>query len=224
MAHSSQRGDRLSALSRKQQIVETVLDLVATRGAEAVSVQLVADAIGVSQPAVFRHFSTKEAMWLAVMDWLERHLVTIYSSSSDVGQPGLVVLSRMFLQHVKLIERYPALAKLVFSDHLRLEYPSLQARFGKIHKDYMARLFTVIDGAKSDGTVPESVASKDAATMFLSLIQGLGFQFAIAHLSIKFQHEAERTLALYLQAITTSSAMDRTLQVLKEAKGRRKTS
>jgi len=195
--------DRPPAGSRKRQIVETVLQLVAAHGTEAVSAQLVADAIGVTQPAVFRHFPTKEAMWLAVMDWLEERLVSIYSAADeDAGEPGLVVLSRMFLGHVELIEGYPALAKLVFSDHLRLQYPSLQARFGRIHQAYLARLAAVIDRAKSEGAVPRALAAKDAATMFLSLIQGLGFQFAIARLPVKLVPETERILALYLLAVT----------------------
>src|SRR5215471_5099354 len=214
---------RFPAASRKQQIVETVLELVAARGTEAVSVQLVADAIGLTQPAIFRHFPTKEAMWLAVMDWLEQRLVAIYSAADDSREAGLVVLSRMFLEHVKLIERYPALAKLVFSDHLRLQYPSLQARFGKIHKAYAARLAVVIDRAKSDGAVGDFVVAKDAATMFLSLIQGLGFQFAIARLLVRLPVEAKRALALYLQAITSSTnAKERVLGTIQAAKRWRK--
>src|SRR5215472_5637007 len=216
--------NRLPAHSRKQRIVETVLELVAGRGTESVSAQLVADAIGVTQPAVFRHFPTKEAMWLAVMDWLEQHLVAIYSAAGDNGEADLVVLSRMFLEHVKLIERYPALAKLIFSDHLRLQYPSLQARFGKIHKAYAERLAAVINRAKSDGAVGDVVAAKDAATMFLSLIQGLGFQFAIARSPMKLSTEAERVLALYLQAITSSAnAEERAPGTIETAKRWRKT-
>jgi AcrR family transcriptional regulator len=192
--------------SRRHQIVETVLELVAAQGAEAVSFQLVADAIGVTQPAVFRHFPTKEAMWLAVMDWLEEQLVAIYSTADDdPGPPALVVLGRMFLGHVRLIERYPALAKLVFSDHLRLQYPSLQARFGRIHKAYGTRLQALLDRAKAEGAVRGSLSSTHAARMFLSLIQGLGFQFAIARLPIALVPEAERVIALYLQAITAAT-------------------
>ena len=215
--------DRFPANSRKQQIVETVLELVAAHGTEAVSVQLVADAIGVTQPAVFRHFPTKEAMWLAVMDWLEQRLVAIYSAADDSGEASLVVLSRMFLEHTKLIERYPALAKLVFSDHLRLQYPSLQTRFGKIHKAYAARLASVIHRAKSDRAVGDAVAAKVAAAMFLSLIQGLGFQFAIARLPARLSAEAEGVLALYLQAITSSAnAAERALGTIETAKQRQK--
>src|SRR5262249_33022893 len=109
----------------------------------------------------------------------------------------------MFLGHVKLIADYPALVKLVFSDHLRLQYPSLQARFERIHYAYTARLSAVIERAKSDGTVCPSLASKDAATMFLSLLQVLGFQFSIARLPIKLLPEAERLFVIYLQGITS---------------------
>jgi AcrR family transcriptional regulator len=50
---------RLSGQARQQQIVETVLDLVAEHGADGVSVQAIADRIGLTQPAVFRHFQAK---------------------------------------------------------------------------------------------------------------------------------------------------------------------
>src|SRR5262245_66344904 len=108
--------NRLPAHSRKQRIVETVLELVAGHGTESVSVQLVADAIGVTQPAIFRHFPTKEAMWLAVMDWLEQRLVAIYSAADDSGEASLVVLCCMFLEHLMFDRGYAAYAKLVLTD------------------------------------------------------------------------------------------------------------
>src|SRR5258708_17654435 len=119
MPRSFTPAEQFPADSRKQQIVETVLQLVATHGPEAVSAQLVADAIGVTQPAVFRHFPTKEAIWLAVMDWLEQRLVAIYSAAGQDDGPGLFVLSRVFPADIQLIEEHPALAKLGFADHPR---------------------------------------------------------------------------------------------------------
>src|SRR5258708_16730559 len=191
--------------SRKQQIVETVLRLVATQEPEAARAEWVGDAVGVTEAAVFGHVPTKEAIWLAVMDWLDQRLVAIYSAAEQDDEPGLVVLSRVFRAHIKLIEEHPALAKLVFADHLRLQYPSLQARFARIHKAYTSRLCAVIDRAKSEAIVSATVPTKDAATMFLSLIQGLGFQFAIARVPVKLVPEAERIFPLYLQAMTPSA-------------------
>jgi AcrR family transcriptional regulator len=182
--------------------VETVLQLVAEQGSEAVSAQLVADRIGVTQPAVFRHFPTKEAIWLAVMDWLEERLKEIFETAEPGGEnAALVVLARMFRGHAKLIESHPALAKLVFSDHLRLEFPALHRRFGKLHQGYYARLVDLVERAKTNGEVATSVPAEDAATLFLATIQGLGFQFAIARQPMNLPRVADRTFALFVRGI-----------------------
>ena len=95
------------------------------------------------------------------------------------------------------------------------------ARFGRIPQAYLARLSAVIDGAKTDGAAFRFLASKDAATMFLSLIQGLGFQFAIAQLPLKLVAKPERILAIYLQAITASAdARERARRTVTIAKRR----
>src|SRR5262245_27856075 len=194
---------RLSADARKQQIVETVLDLVATRGADAVTTQSIADVIGLSQPAVFRHFPTKEAIWVAVLDWLDEQLAGIHQNAgADKALKPLDALEQMFLAHIKLIVRFPALAKLVFSDHLRLQYPGLNERFAAIHAAYQARVIELIRRAKLEGEAGTEVAPKHGATLYFCMVQGLGFQLVIARLLVDALREAKHIFALYRRAVT----------------------
>lgn len=204
---------RLLPESRKQQIVETVLDLVEERGTEAVSAQSVADAIGVTQPAVFRHFPTKEALWLAVMNWLEMRLAAMYASAShERSEPALAILGGLFLGHIRLIEARPALAKLVLSDHLRLAHPNLQTRFAAIHQAYTARLEGLIEQAKREGAIRDSVATDDACASFLALIQGLGFQFAIARVPTPLMRRAEFALVGYFSGLMAPGELEEQAQ------------
>jgi AcrR family transcriptional regulator len=193
---------RLSGQARQQQIVETVLDLVAMHGADGTSVQAIADRIGVTQPAVFRHFQSKEAIWVAVMTWLEEQLGAIHQAAdARFGESPLIILKHMFTEHVRMVERHPALAKIVFSDHLRLQFPSLQTRFAGIHSAYERRIVALLKRAKRQALVPASLHTDVAATLFLCIIQGLGFQFAIARRPMQLRREADRVFALYLRAI-----------------------
>ncbi|MEJ2019266.1 MAG: helix-turn-helix domain containing protein, partial [Maritimibacter sp.] len=50
---------RKSASDRKAEIVETAIRLSADVGPNRVTTQHLADAVGVTQPAIFRHFATK---------------------------------------------------------------------------------------------------------------------------------------------------------------------
>jgi AcrR family transcriptional regulator len=58
--------------------VEATLELVAEHG---VCAQLIADTISLSQPAVFRHFPTKGAVWMAVIGWLQDRLADVWSEA-----------------------------------------------------------------------------------------------------------------------------------------------
>jgi AcrR family transcriptional regulator len=193
---------RLTGEVRRRQIVEIVLDLVGECGADNVSVQAIADRIGLTQPAVFRHFPNKEAIWISVMEWLEERLGRIHrAAEKDAGESALTILERIFLDHVRMIQRHPALAKVVFSDHLRLQFPSLQSRFADIIDAYQRRVVGLIERAKGQRLVPASLSASDAATLFFCMVQGLGFQFAIARRPMRLVREAERVFALYLRAI-----------------------
>lgn len=200
---------RLSGDVRQQQIVETVLDLIAERGADDVSVQAISDRIGLTQPAVFRHFPNKEAIWVAVMEWLEERLGRMYrSAQTEFAESAITVLDHIFIEHMRMIERHPALAKVVFSDHLRIQFPSLQARFSRIAEAYRERLSELIERAKAHDLADRSLPTNDAVTLFLCMVQGLGFQFAIARRPMDLSREAQAVFALYLRAIGCPSDLD----------------
>src|SRR5262249_30285628 len=126
----------MPAAARKRQIVETTLELVAEHGADAVSAQLIADTIGLSQPAVFRHFPTKGAVWMAVIGWLQDRLAGVWSEARGDRQdpPPIWVLKRVFLGHIELIIRYPGLAKVVLSDPTPPHYPPPHTPFHALHR------------------------------------------------------------------------------------------
>jgi AcrR family transcriptional regulator len=204
---------RLSGEVRQQQIVETVLHLVAEHGAGAVSVQAIADRISLTQPAVFRHFPTKEAIWLAVMAWLEERLDEIHGAATAAsGESALTVLKRMFTEHLRMVERHPALAKIVFSDDLRLQFPGLGTKFAQIHNVYERRVAALLERAKIGSLVPASLSVDDATTLFLCMIQGLGFQYAIARRPMHLPCEADRLFTLYLRAIAAPSLPGQTVE------------
>jgi len=196
--------DRRPAAARKQQIVETALELVAEHGADAVSAQLIADTIGLSQPAVFRHFPTKEAIWTAVIGWLQDRLADVWSEArgDQRDPPPIWVLRRMFLGHVELIIRYPGLAKVVFSDHIRHQYPSLHEQFRVLHQRYEREVTTLLEDAVRRSDLPSTTDVPAAATLFLCAIQGLAFQFAVArYRPSRVWESATRLFALYVSAI-----------------------
>ncbi|MGY4371738.1 AcrR family transcriptional regulator [Bradyrhizobium sp. LB1.3] len=199
--------ERFLAEDRKSQIVQTVLHLVNERGVDAVSTQLVADTIGRSQGVVFRHFPTKEALWTSVIEWLRERLETVWAEAREFhdSDKSLKTLERMFLGHIKLIDKYPGLAKLVMSDHLRHQYPSINESFRDLHRRYESQVIALLEEAVRCGIISSTINIPDAATLYFCTIQGLGFQFAIARLRrTQLNADAARLFELLMQAFLAS--------------------
>ena len=59
---------RMRAEDRRQQIVEVASELFSQRGFNGVTTKEIADRAGVSPAIIFRHFSSKEAIYSAILD------------------------------------------------------------------------------------------------------------------------------------------------------------
>ena len=196
------RQERLDAEKRKKQIVQVTLALVAKHGADAVSTQLIAETIGFTQAAVFRHFPTKEALWSAAMDWLHDRLEEVrHKARSEAPDQGMGVLKRIFLGHIALIERHPGLAKVVMSDHIRREYPELHRRFTVAHRKYEEEIRKALDAAAQSAQISPKLDRRAATTLFLCAIQGLGFQFSIARVLPSMPKDAAQIFVLLERAL-----------------------
>jgi AcrR family transcriptional regulator len=196
------RKERLNARERKEQIVQVVLRLVAERGADAVSTQQIADLIGFTQAAVFRHFQTKEDIWSAVLDWLDEQLELLRTKArAKAPDQGLGVLQGMFFGHIALIERHPGLAKVVISDHIRRQFPNLNRRFASSYRKYETEIRKALRVAVKTAQISPRVDHKAATSMFFCAIQGLGFQYSIARLRPSIRKDASRLFSLFMDAL-----------------------
>src|SRR5512141_905832 len=88
---------------RQREIVAAVLALARERGPDAITTQAIADRIGVTQGAVFRHFQDKEAIWLAVFAWVRESLGAVLAAALEKAGTPLAAIEQAFLAHVGFV-------------------------------------------------------------------------------------------------------------------------
>lgn len=77
-------------------VLETAARQAAARGLEAVSLSDLAEAVGISKSGLFKHFESKEAMQLAVVDLVtERFAAFIFEGAAEVP-PGRARMEHLF--------------------------------------------------------------------------------------------------------------------------------
>ena len=98
----------MSAVERREQLIEIACELFAERGFEGTSVEEIAARAGVSKPVVYEHFGGKEGAYAVVVDRETRTLHTAIRDALDTpGGGARELLERGARALLAYIERCP---------------------------------------------------------------------------------------------------------------------
>ncbi|MBW8330294.1 MAG: TetR/AcrR family transcriptional regulator [Thiobacillus sp.] len=192
---------RLGADERREEIIRVTLALAAKQGVDDVTTQDMAQAMGVTQGAVFRHFPSKDAIWLAVMQWVRDRLMDVLGRAAAQGRDPLDALERMFFAHIDFIAGHPAIPRVLTSEHLHGRSGALRQLVTEIMLGYEAKIAGLLGDAQARGLARAGLDPHAAATLYIGMIQGLVLQTSILRGQRTLAEQARRTFPVFIEAI-----------------------
>lgn len=169
---------RKSAADRKAEIVETVLDLSHTLGPARVTTQHLADAVGVTQPAIFRHFATKADIWTEVGAKI-RAEVDALPMSVVPSENAAEQLRAHVGEYFDLVSRYPALPSILASRDLQTEHDSLRETIQSIMARRLKAMTEVVRHGLENKHFHPDIDPQATAAVLLSTIEGICQRWAL---------------------------------------------
>ena len=195
------KATRLSSPARQAQIIETVIALAAEHSPGQITVQEIADAIGLTQGALFRHFPNKEAIWLASIAWLEDTLLGTLESAAAKAASPLNGLQQVFFSHVDFVIARPGVPRLIFNELQQPADSAIKAAVRKMLSRYRRLVSGLLSAASAGGEIDPNVDVDAAATLFLGSIQGLVMQSMLAGHVNTMQRTAKQIFPLFLRSL-----------------------
>ena len=128
--------------TRQQQIIDQALDQTAERGIQSLTMRNIAQALGISEPALYRHFKNKAE--------IIKTMISRFEVESDVAMSGGVRggidgVGDILRSRFALVSGKPSLAKVMFSEELFRddpEYVDMMRAMMHRHKEQLAEQFS----------------------------------------------------------------------------------
>lgn len=198
--------------TRQASLVAAALALAAERSPGDVTTAALAQAVGITQGAVFRHFESKEAIWLAVIDFAHQDLLARLRAAADTQAEPLLALRAVFMAHVDFVVEQPGVPRVIFQELQHPEDTPLKARVRALMQAYRALLAGLLERAQAARRLAPGTDLQAAAVLFIGSVQGLVMQSLLSG-----QVGAMRTLApavfeLFQQAIAAPPSRARRSQ------------
>ena len=201
----SEHPKHLPADERRAATVEAVINLAAEQNPSDITTTAIAQRMGLTQGALFRHFPTKDAILEAVMTWVaERLLSRVDRAAQNVTSP-LAALEAVFMAHIDFVSEHPGVPRMLFGELQRPGETLPKRMVQTLIQRYGERLRHLLERGKAIGELDANLDIEAASVSFIGSIQGLVMQSLIAGDAARIRRDAPGVFAIYRRGIGSAS-------------------
>ncbi|WP_287740842.1 TetR/AcrR family transcriptional regulator [Diaphorobacter sp.] len=191
----------LPADERRIATVEAVVDLAAQQNPSDITTTAIAQHMGVTQGALFRHFASKDAILQAVMSWVAQRLMARVDAAADGAASPLAALEAVFMAHIDFVCERPGVPRLIFGELQRPGQTLPKQMVQTLITAYGERLRGLLEAGKAAGELDPQLDAQAAAVLFIGTVQGLVMQSLLAGDVQRMRRDAQGVFAIYRRGI-----------------------
>ena len=200
------RAKNLPADERRAATVEAVVALAATQNPSEISTTAIAQHMQLTQGALFRHFANKDAILLAVMEWVAEQLLARIDQAAEAATSPRAALQAVFMAHVNFVAAHPGVPRIIFSELQRAGETPPKHAVQQLVGSYGARLHRLISQGQAQGELHADLDVPAAVTLFIGTVQGLVMQSLITGDMARMCSDAQRVFAIYQRGIEATES------------------
>ena len=209
------RAVAIPAAERRAHAVRTLLELASHTAPDAISTAAIAERMGVSHGALFRHFPNREAIWAEAVTWATGELERRFDACLEVPaaattpDPGAAPLppsgplqqvAALMASHAGLLQQHPGLVRMLFAELQRPATSPARETGKAFMQRFRLRLAVLIAAAQADGDLEPDLDPHDLAALLVATQQGLMLQAQVHDGFADLTERSRRSVALFLRA------------------------
>jgi AcrR family transcriptional regulator len=192
---------RENTLVRQKQIVSAARKLIVKYGSEHVTVRRLANEIGVSEGAIYRHFQSKRDILSFLINDIEDTLIGDIESNYSKKLGSLETLENIMNEHMSSIEQRKGVSFQVIAEIISLGDKQLNKQVSGVIDNYTKRIRLILADGIKEGVVYPSLDLESAAILFFGMTQGLVNIWALSQYNFNLQQRYKSIWNIFRESI-----------------------
>ncbi len=168
---------RIKPRERRQQILESLLEILKEPDVEKISVAVVAKQANTSEAVVYRHFSNKTALFLGLIEIIEEHVFTNINKLETDIENGLELVNQIVIMLLSFSQENKGMTRVLTNEALFCEDKKLLIRMQQLVDRLEASLRQAFRIASAQETIEKGQESARANFM-LCYVMGCWQRFS----------------------------------------------
>ena len=173
---------------RQQQIVETAIKLIADKGIQNLTTKNLSKEIGITEPALYRHFDNKSDILKGVIEYF---IIKMQPAMKKLNRSvnSLNKIESFILEHLKIISENPNFAKVIFSEANFQNEENLILKMNNMMKQSHKILETVVQTGQSKNEIRSDISSLSIIRMIIGSMRLLVTQWSMSGMIFNLETE-----------------------------------
>ena len=176
---------------RQQQIIETAIKLIADKGIQNLTTKNLSKEIGISEPALYRHFDNKSDILKGVIEYFRINMQPAMKKLNR-SVNSLNKIESFILEHLKIISKNPNFAKVIFSEANFQNEEILIIKMNNMMKQSHITLETVVQNGQSKKEIRSDISSLSITRMIIGSMRLLVTQWSISGMIFNLENEGKQ--------------------------------
>ncbi|MCD4792084.1 MAG: TetR/AcrR family transcriptional regulator [Bacteroidales bacterium] len=180
---------------RQKQIINESINLIAEKGIQGFTIKNLSKAIGISEPAIYRHFDSKTHILLAILDNFREMANMLSGMMSESKLSAVEKISFMFEKMVEIFNESPALVSVIFSEEIFKNEEVLKNKIVEILNTNETTVENIMLKGQQNNEVRTDINEKSLALMTMGSLRLMVKRWSLENYNFNLKEEGKILIA-----------------------------
>lgn len=189
--------------NRQKEIIDVSIQLISEGGIQALTIKNMSENIGISEPAIYRHFDSKMDILLGILSYFKNNTKAILNKITDSEASTIEKLKLIFLEHFKQFTQNPAMAAVIFSEEIFQNDKRLSDEVFSIMKLNQDKILSIIKEGQKKDQIRSDVSKEQLVLIITGTLRLVVTKWRLSDFSFDLQTEGIKswnTLIILIKA------------------------
>lgn len=188
---------------RQLEIIEATGRILTSSGVSGLTIKNLAKEMKFSESAIYRHFTSKEEIIIALLEYLAENMDERYTHAISAKQTPEEKFTTLFRNQCSFFIKHPHFVVAVFSDGLMEESQRINETILKIMSVKMKHLMPIILEGQQKKVFTKAIAADELLHIVMGTFRLLMFKWRVANFQFDLSKNGDHMIQAVLTLIKT---------------------
>ncbi len=179
---------------RQKEIVEVALDLIAKKGIQGLTIKNISKEIGISEPALYRHFESKTAILLAILNNFKEMGAMLSEMMETYDDTAFEKIKFMFSKMMEMFTAQPSIISVIFSEEIFKNEELLKDKIREILNLNQKTIEGIIEKGQEENNVRVDIDKQNLALIMMGSLRLLVKRWDLNNYNFNLNEEGKKLI------------------------------